>query len=158
MCGFSSITVDMQHGVRTTIDGRVFPRDGASCGHAPGAGAVEQTRHSGKALDGGAWGIIAPMIDTREQAQAMVAACRYPAQGSRSNGPIRHATYGVPSDYQKIANGEVLVIPMIEPGRRSTISMRSSMCRVSTVSTSAQQHWPSRSGRRRSWITKTRRS
>ena len=34
--------------------------------------------------------------------------------GKRSNGPIRAAMYGEASNYQTIANNEVLVIPMIE--------------------------------------------
>ena len=114
-CGFDSVTVDMQHGVQDY-------QSMVECFRAMERHAVTRLVRVpwnepgiiGKALDGGAWGIIAPMINTREQAQAMVAACRYPPQGSRSNGPIRHATYGVPTDYQKIANGEVLVIPMIE--------------------------------------------
>ena len=38
----------------------------------------------------------------------------YPPTGKRSNGPIRAAMYGEASNYQKIANDEVLVIPMIE--------------------------------------------
>ena len=62
----------------------------------------------------GAWGVICPMVNTRAQAEALVSACRYPPKGTRSNGPIRHATYGAVSNYQKIANDEVIVIPMIE--------------------------------------------
>jgi 4-hydroxy-2-oxoheptanedioate aldolase len=68
----------------------------------------------GKALDGGAYGIICPMVNTSAQAQALVSYCRYPPQGQRSNGPIRAAMYGAASDYQKTANDEILVIPMIE--------------------------------------------
>ncbi|MEZ5738317.1 MAG: aldolase/citrate lyase family protein [Burkholderiaceae bacterium] len=114
-CGFDSVTVDRQHGVQDyqtmiqcfqAMDRHPVTRMVRGPWNEPGI--------IGKALDGGAWGIIAPMINTREQAQALVSACRYPPHGSRSNGPIRHATYGAVSNYQKIANDEVLVIPMIE--------------------------------------------
>jgi 4-hydroxy-2-oxoheptanedioate aldolase len=68
----------------------------------------------GKSLDGGAWGIICPMINNAVEAKALADACLYPPMGRRSNGPIRAAAYGVASSYQTIANSEVLVIPMIE--------------------------------------------
>jgi 4-hydroxy-2-oxoheptanedioate aldolase len=42
-----------------------------------------------KALDAGAEGVIVPMINTVEEAQAAVGACRYAPDGYRSMGPIR---------------------------------------------------------------------
>ncbi|MGH1359236.1 MAG: HpcH/HpaI aldolase family protein [Burkholderiaceae bacterium] len=114
-CGFDSVTVDMQHGVQ---DYQSMIQCFQAMEKHPVARMVRVPWNEpgiiGKALDGGAWGVIAPMINTKEQAEALVAACCYPPLGSRSNGPIRHATYGVPSSYQKTANDEVLVIPMIE--------------------------------------------
>jgi 4-hydroxy-2-oxoheptanedioate aldolase len=68
----------------------------------------------GKVLDGGAYGVICPMVNTREEAQALVSYCRYPPKGQRSNGPIRASMYGVAGTYQQTANDEILVIPMIE--------------------------------------------
>ena len=68
----------------------------------------------GKVLDGGAWGVICPMVNNVAEAKALVSYALYPPKGKRSNGPIRHATYGAPSPYQATANDEVLVIPMIE--------------------------------------------
>jgi 4-hydroxy-2-oxoheptanedioate aldolase len=68
----------------------------------------------GKVLDGGAWGVICPMINTPAEAKALTNACLYPPQGKRSNGPIRAVAYGEASPYQSIANDEVLVLPMIE--------------------------------------------
>ncbi len=43
----------------------------------------------GKVLDAGADGVIVPMVNTAEEARAVVAACRYGPQGVRSFGPIR---------------------------------------------------------------------
>ena len=40
-----------------------------------------------KLLDGGALGIICPMVNTPEDAQAFVGAMRYAPEGYRSSGP-----------------------------------------------------------------------
>lgn len=42
-----------------------------------------------KALDAGAGGVIVPMVNSVEEAEAVVGACRYPPHGYRSMGPIR---------------------------------------------------------------------
>jgi 4-hydroxy-2-oxoheptanedioate aldolase len=68
----------------------------------------------GKSLDGGAWGIVCPMVNNKAEATALASYSLYPPKGKRSNGPIRAAAYGEASSYQTIANDEVLVIPMIE--------------------------------------------
>jgi 4-hydroxy-2-oxoheptanedioate aldolase len=68
----------------------------------------------GKVLDAGAYGVICPMVNTPEEARNLVQYSKYPPQGTRSNGPIRAGVYGEGSSYQKTANDEVLVIPMIE--------------------------------------------
>lgn len=41
-----------------------------------------------KALDAGAQGVVVPLVSTGEQAEAAVAACRYPPNGIRSYGPV----------------------------------------------------------------------
>ena len=66
-----------------------------------------------KMLDAGAYGIIIPLINTRADAEAAVAACRYPPKGIRSFGPNRAIFYGG-LDYFTHANEEILCIPMIE--------------------------------------------
>jgi 4-hydroxy-2-oxoheptanedioate aldolase len=114
-CGWTSVTVDLQHGVQDYLSM-------VQCFQAMHAHPVTRLVRVpwnepgiiGKVLDGGAWGVICPMINTKAQAELLVSACRYPPKGTRSNGPIRFAAYGAPGDYQKIANDEVLVIPMIE--------------------------------------------
>ena len=70
-------------------------------------------------LDAGSYGVICPMINTRQQAEALVAACKYPPLGFRSFGPIRAKYYGGGGthgggDYHEFANEETLVIPQIE--------------------------------------------
>jgi 4-hydroxy-2-oxoheptanedioate aldolase len=66
-----------------------------------------------KALDAGAMGIICPMINTREEAEFLVSAMRYPPDGQRSMGPTR-AVFAHGADYGKWANDEVLALAMIE--------------------------------------------
>lgn len=113
--GFDSLTVDMQHGVQ----------DYLSCvacfqGMQP-HGVVPMVRVPwlepgivGKVLDAGAMGVICPMINTPEEARALVDAARYPPQGKRSFGPIRAGIYGEGGEYFATANDDVAVIPMIE--------------------------------------------
>lgn len=66
----------------------------------------------GKSLDAGAHGVIVPMVNTREQAEAVVRSSRYAPDGARSWGPVmagmRHA------DNRAWAAEHVAVIPMIE--------------------------------------------
>lgn len=64
-------------------------------------------------LDAGAYGVICPMVNTREQAEAFVSACRYPPLGERSYGPTRGQLYGG-EDYVAHANDTVLTFAMIE--------------------------------------------
>ena len=66
-----------------------------------------------KYIDAGAYGIIVPMIETKEDAEAAVWAMRYPPAGMRSSGPFR-ATLYAGADYQDHANEELLLAVMIE--------------------------------------------
>ena len=67
----------------------------------------------GRVLDAGAMGVVVPMVNTVEQAEAAVAACKYPPLGSRSNGPIVAADALGP-DYAAEADDQIVCIPMIE--------------------------------------------
>ena len=66
-----------------------------------------------KALDAGAFGIICPMVNSREECERFVGACRYAPRGYRSSGPTRAIVYGG-SDYPAKANDTVLALAMIE--------------------------------------------
>ena len=66
-----------------------------------------------KFLDAGAYGIIVPMIETKEDAEKAVWAMRYPPQGMRSSGPFRAALYGGPG-YQDECNEQLVLALMIE--------------------------------------------
>jgi len=66
-----------------------------------------------RALDLGAHGVLIPWVNTREEAEAAVAACKYPPEGIRGCGPRRAALVGGP-DYIGTANESVLVVVQIE--------------------------------------------
>jgi 4-hydroxy-2-oxoheptanedioate aldolase len=114
-CGFDSVTVDMQHGVQDYLS--MVQCFQAMHGH-PVTSLVRVPWNEpgiiGKVLDGGAWGVIYPMVNTPAEAKVPASACLYPPAGKRSNGPIRAAMYGQASMYQTIANDEVIIVPMIE--------------------------------------------
>jgi 4-hydroxy-2-oxoheptanedioate aldolase len=114
-CGFDSITVDMQHGVQDYLS--MVQCFQAMNGH-PVTPLVRVPWNEpgiiGKVLDGGAWGVICPMVNTPAEAKSLAGACLYPPAGKRSNGPIRAAMYGEASMYQTIANDELMIVPMIE--------------------------------------------
>lgn len=66
-----------------------------------------------KLLDAGCYGIICPMINTGDEAEAFVGACRYPPRGYRSFGPTRATFYAGP-DYAELANDHLITMAMIE--------------------------------------------
>lgn len=66
-----------------------------------------------RVLDGGAYGVVVPLINNRADAERAVAAMRYPPAGGRSSGPARASMYGG-AGYQSWANDEVACIVMIE--------------------------------------------
>ena len=114
-CGFDSITVDLQHGVQ---DYQSMVQCFQAMGGHPVTPMVRVPWNEpgiiGKVLDAGAHGVICPMVNTKAEAEAFVAACKYPPRGTRSNGPIRVGLYGEAGAYQRTANQETLCIPMIE--------------------------------------------
>ena len=75
------------------------------------------------ALDAGARGIVVPMVNTKEEAEAMVRACKYAPLGDRSNAGLRgdwginvqeYSTKEKYREYLDMYNDEVLIAPMIE--------------------------------------------
>ena len=69
-----------------------------------------------RVLDTGAWGIVVPMVNSRAEAEAAVAAARYAPRGQRSIGGQLHAVNFEtdPATYYARANDEILVVLMAE--------------------------------------------
>lgn len=112
--GWDSLTVDTQHGL-VDYQAAVGMLQAISTSDATPLVRVPWNEPGimGKMLDAGAYGIICPMVNTREEAEAMVRACRYPPEGERSFGPTRAVWYGG-ADYAEKANETVVVMPMVE--------------------------------------------
>lgn len=69
-----------------------------------------------RVLDAGAWGVVAPMVNSRTEAEQAVAAVRYPPHGNRSVGGGRHALGfdTTAEQYYRHAPDEVLLVVQIE--------------------------------------------
>jgi staphyloferrin B biosynthesis citrate synthase len=69
-----------------------------------------------KILDAGAQGIVVPNVESADEVQCIVAACKYFPEGSRSLNGGSPGAFGKNSlvDYMALANREVMVVPMIE--------------------------------------------
>ena len=112
--GFDSLTVDMQHGVIDYQAAVTMLQAISTTLTIPLARVPwNDPAHLMKTLDAGVYGVICPMISTREQAEALVQACKYPPRGFRSWGPVRASIYAG-ADYGDHADAEVVVMPMIE--------------------------------------------
>ena len=68
------------------------------------------------ALDLGAYGLFLPTIETREDAEMVVSAMRYPPAGTRALGGARRHLYAG-TDYVQSVNDELLVVAMIQTVR-----------------------------------------
>ncbi len=112
--GFDWLCIDMQHGaidyqVAVTMLQAISTTDTVPIVRVP----WNEPGIIMKVLDAGAYGVIIPMVNSRAEAEAAVAACRYAPDGVRSYGPARAVLYAGP-DYFGRANETVLCIPMIE--------------------------------------------
>ena len=115
--GFDYLTVDVEHSlvnVETTTHmlGAI-----ADAGCVPLA-RVPSNRHDHikRVLDNGGYGIVVPMVCTREEAAAAVAACLYPPRGNRSVGGSVHALNfaATPADYYAKVDDEILIVLQCE--------------------------------------------
>lgn len=116
--GFPAVTLESQHGlwdVSSLLTGVAAVRQGGS---APVVRVpVGDFALVSRALDFGAEGIIAPMINTAADAKAFAAAAKFPPVGERSWGPHRAMTLGgvaEMSTYLREANDNIITLAMIE--------------------------------------------
>src|SRR5207253_10336895 len=115
--GFDWLTVDIEH---TLVDWETATHMFAAIADAGciALARVPSNRHDHikRVLDNGAHGIVVPMVNSREEALAAVAAAKFPPTGNRSVGGNVHAlNFGATaSDYFARANDEILVILQCE--------------------------------------------
>lgn len=112
--GWDSLTIDMQHGV---IDYQTMVTMLQAISTTQTVPVVRvpwlEPGILMKSLDAGAYAVICPMINTREDAQKLVAYTHYAPQGTRSFGPVRALLYGG-ADYPQHANQTIVTFAMIE--------------------------------------------
>ena len=65
-------------------------------------------------LDLGVQSLLVPMVDTPEQARALVQACRYPPQGVRGMGGARASNWGRNPAYPHEANAQICLLVQAE--------------------------------------------
>jgi 4-hydroxy-2-oxoheptanedioate aldolase len=112
--GWDALTVDMQHGV-VDYQAMVTMLQAISTTATVPVVRVPWLEPGilMKTLDAGAYGVICPMVNTREDAQKLVAYTHYAPRGVRSYGPVRALLYGG-ADYPEHANDTIVTFAMIE--------------------------------------------
>ena len=115
--GFDAVTLDMQHGaVDLAAAIRALPLVAAAGKPALVRVPVGEFATASRILDAGAAAVIAPMINTVEDARRFASFMKYPPLGERSWGP--HGALALaglqPADYLAKANGLAVSLAMIE--------------------------------------------
>jgi len=114
--GYEWIAADCEH---ADIDMKEFIELARGM-HGRGAMPLVRVRENDtlairRMLDGGAEGVIVPLVNTAEQARTAVAAAKYPPLGIRGYCFSRMNNYGEDFDqYAKEANDNIAVVVMIE--------------------------------------------
>ena len=112
--GWDTLTIDLQHGV---VDYPSMVTMLQAISTTPTVPVVRvpwlEPGILMKTLDAGAYGVICPMVNTREDAQRLVAYTHYAPRGTRSFGPVRALLYGG-ADYPQHANDTIVTFAMIE--------------------------------------------
>ena len=116
-CGLDFVWIDAEHSPHTLdiIKGHVTACRGTGCAPfvrvcANDPGVLKPV------LDLAPAGVIIPMVNSAEEAEAAVSACRYPPRGIRGCGVRRAVRYGSTDlfEYLKKSDSEPLVIVQIE--------------------------------------------
>ena len=117
--GFDWLVVDMEHSAQNPVlmaDMVATIADAGTC--APmvriPANSVEWFKWT---LDAGAWGVVVPMVNSREEAQRVVEYAKYPPVGARSiGGAFGPYGFGITDwpGYARVANDEIIVTVQIE--------------------------------------------
>lgn len=117
LIGWDTILVDTEHGVcdldqAVAIHRAVLSAGGDVILRVPSADPV----HLKQVMDRGFRNIMAPMINSAEEAVAFVAACRYPPEGRRGYAApvVRASGWGADPHYRATSHRNQLLIAQIE--------------------------------------------
>jgi 4-hydroxy-2-oxoheptanedioate aldolase len=115
--GFHWLTVDIEHsmvGIETAtwMWGAIADAGCVALARVP----ANRHDHIKRVLDNGAQGVVVPMVNSRAEAEAAVAAMLYPPHGNRSvGGSLPPLNFGTTApDYFAHANEELLVVLQCE--------------------------------------------
>ena len=115
--GFDWLVVDTEH---NPIDIRTLAQMFAAMAASSTAPMVRIPWNSAenfkRVLDAGAWGVVVPMVNSREEAEQAVSAARYYPDGTRSVGGGRFPMSfdAGAEEYFRNANDQILVVLQIE--------------------------------------------
>lgn len=112
--GWHAVMIDQQHGAGGHAELAACLTAAKAAG-VPAMVRVAELNSGliGRALDAGAQGIMAPMLETAEDAARLVQAVKYPPLGRRSLGPYR-AKFMIDGDYFAAANAWTVACGQIE--------------------------------------------
>lgn len=117
-CGFDWLFIDMEHGTFDVDNACAIASAALDSGVTPIVRVPgNQHFHIARVLDGGAQGVIAPHVNTAEEAEAIVRYAKYPPIGKRSmsNNLPQFGMAQVPGkDLAPQLNDNTLVIVMLE--------------------------------------------
>ncbi len=121
--GFDFILVDNQHGAWDD-DSSMSAFRSIGLGAAMPMARVRRNEFGaiGRLLDRGAMGIVVPMVNTVEEAEAAAESVRYPPLGGRSGGAFGTGFLG--DGYMEWANDEIFLAVQIETVRAADIAER----------------------------------
>lgn len=90
--GFDWLCVDCEHS-SVSVETATLMLGAVADGACVPLARVPSNRHDHikRMLDGGAYGVVVPMVNAAEEARSAVAACIYPPRGNRSVGGGMHA-------------------------------------------------------------------
>lgn len=116
--GYDCVLIDLEHGPGGVLDAVQLMQAMAATPIAP---LIRVTSNDAaeikRALDAGVHGVMIPAVNSRSEAEAAVAACRYPPDGIRGMAApiVRASGYGRRwQDYVREVNEQLLVMCQIE--------------------------------------------
>jgi len=120
--GFDFLWIEMQHSPLTFSEVATMIKACKGARAIPFIRVPDATEGDiQKATDVGALGIIVPMVESVEEAEAAVQYAKYPPVGRRSQGGGQYGElWG--GDYRKSANENIMVIAMIESPNAAAIA------------------------------------
>ena len=115
LAGFDWLFIDLEHGSLSILDAQRVIQAVAGRSFTVVRVPDATPENIKRVLDTGCDGIIAPHVNTADEARRIVALAKYPPDGERSAGLGRAQAYGLNfADYIASANAQTVIILQIE--------------------------------------------